>query len=250
MSRQTNAEDEAQFLKELAKVGGSVGNKALRDSLEWGEAHYSHVRQRLIDKGLVKIMRGGPGGSVYLLDSGSKDKHAQVVATKNEGAEVEWGHLSDAIENTEKPHPEDGTTDFTPAVLGDTNAVAMNIQSFMDQYDGGVYYVPNYQRDSSQWDESKRSLFIESLINNITIPPLFVYPDAPNKNEIVDGQQRVSTIRDFFANKLTLVSEDDAEYRDNVGPIIQGKKYKRPSRKDTNSNQEVSSNNYQTPGTT
>ena len=31
MSRQTNAEDEAQFLKELAKVGGSVGNKALRD---------------------------------------------------------------------------------------------------------------------------------------------------------------------------------------------------------------------------
>jgi hypothetical protein len=86
-------------------------------------------------------------------------------------------------------------------------------------------YVPDYQRDSSQWDTPKRSLFIESLINNITIPPLIVYPDAPDRNEIVDGQQRVTTIRDFLAGKFALVSEEDAEYRDNVGPIIQGKKY-------------------------
>jgi len=95
----------------------------------------------------------------------------------------------------------------------------------MDQFADEIYFVPDYQRDSSQWDLPKRSLFIESLINNITVPPLIAYPDPEQKHEIVDGQQRVTTIRDYLSGRFPLASEDEVEYRENVGPIIQGKTF-------------------------
>jgi hypothetical protein len=119
--------------------------------------------------------------------------------------------------------PEDLAQGFEPAVRGDTNSVATDIEAFMRRFDDGTYYVPDYQRDSSQWDLPKRSLFIESLINNITIPPLIVYPVTTDRYEIVDGQQRVTTIRDFLGGKFDLASEEETDYRDNVGPIIQCK---------------------------
>jgi hypothetical protein len=113
---------------------------------------------------------------------------------------------------------------FVPLVRGNTTTLSMNVASFMDQFADGIYYVPDYQRDSSQWDFSKRSLFIESLINNITVPPLIAY-FINLKHEIVDGQQRVTTVRDYMAGKFSLALQEEADYRENVGPLIQGKTF-------------------------
>lgn len=63
-------------------------------------------------------------------------------------------------------------TTFAPLVSGDTKSQSLNVRSMMDSFDHQKYYVPDYQRDSSQWDIPKKSLFIESLINNLTISPL------------------------------------------------------------------------------
>ena len=114
---------------------------------------------------------------------------------------------------------------FVPLVRGNTTTQSINVELFMAQFSDGTYYVPDYQRDSSQWDLPKRSLFIESLINNITVPPLIAYPDTEQAHEIVDGQQRITTIRDFLNDRFPLASEDETEYRENVGPIIQGKTF-------------------------
>jgi hypothetical protein len=119
---------------------------------------------------------------------------------------------------------------FFPLVKGDTTTINPNVRSVMDELDRGRYYIPEYQRDSSEWDVDKRSLFIESLINNMTIPPLIVFPeDDPDtgreRKQVVDGQQRLSTIRDFIHGRFTLAPESDVEYADNVGPLIQGKTF-------------------------
>lgn len=92
-------------------------------------------------------------------------------------------------------------TEFTPLVRGRTTSASPNVSSVMDEMNAGNYYVPDYQRDSEQWDLPKRSLFMESLINNLTIPPLIVYPeDDPvrgiERHQIIDGQQRLTTIHD------------------------------------------------------
>lgn len=63
--------------------------------------------------------------------------------------------------------------------------------------------IPDYQR-RPVWDNEKKSLFIESLILNIPIPPIFLFEYEIGKYEIMDGQQRTSTIREFYNNDLTL----------------------------------------------
>ena len=68
---------------------------------------------------------------------------------------------------------------------------------------GWMDVKPFYQR-RPRWDEERQSRLIESFIMNIPIPPLFVYESDLAKYEVMDGQQRISAIKDFYSNKLKL----------------------------------------------
>ncbi|HZV01815.1 MAG TPA: DUF262 domain-containing protein [Planctomycetota bacterium] len=119
---------------------------------------------------------------------------------------------------------------FVPLVKSATTSQSPNVRSIMDEMADGTYLIPDYQRDSSQWDREKKSRFIESLINNLTVPPLIVYPeDDPKsgleKRHIVDGQQRLTTIREFLADGFALSKAEDVEYAANVAALIAGKKF-------------------------
>ncbi|MFT8720067.1 DUF262 domain-containing protein [Acetobacter sp.] len=65
------------------------------------------------------------------------------------------------------------------------------------------YYVPGYQRELV-WTPAKQSKFIESVFMGLPIPFVFFWQDKDGRMEIVDGSQRLRTIRDFMANKFTL----------------------------------------------
>jgi hypothetical protein len=62
---------------------------------------------------------------------------------------------------------------------------------------------PEYQR-RLRWSDEKKSLLIESLLMNIPIPPVFLYEIDLNRYEVMDGQQRLVSILDFYENRLTL----------------------------------------------
>lgn len=62
---------------------------------------------------------------------------------------------------------------------------------------------PEYQR-RLVWDTKKRSKFIESLLMNIPIPPIFLYEYEYSRYEVIDGQQRLSSILDYYGNKFKL----------------------------------------------
>jgi hypothetical protein len=62
---------------------------------------------------------------------------------------------------------------------------------------------PEYQR-RLVWDDQKRSLFIESLLLNIPIPPVFLYEWDLSRYEVMDGQQRLNSIVDFYENLFPL----------------------------------------------
>lgn len=62
---------------------------------------------------------------------------------------------------------------------------------------------PEYQR-RLVWDAKKKSRFIESLLMNIPVPPIFLYETDLNRYEVMDGQQRLNTILEFYENNLTL----------------------------------------------
>jgi Protein of unknown function DUF262 len=62
---------------------------------------------------------------------------------------------------------------------------------------------PEYQR-RQVWDKSKQSRFIESLLMNLPVPPIFLFESEYNRYEVMDGQQRLSSILAFYQNRLKL----------------------------------------------
>ncbi len=62
---------------------------------------------------------------------------------------------------------------------------------------------PFYQR-RPRWDPIRQSRLIESFIMNIPVPPLFVFESNLAKYEVMDGQQRITAVRDFYANLYPL----------------------------------------------
>lgn len=62
---------------------------------------------------------------------------------------------------------------------------------------------PEYQR-RQVWDRAKQSRFIESLLMNLPVPPVFLYEPEYSRYEVMDGQQRLSSILSFYENRLKL----------------------------------------------
>lgn len=62
---------------------------------------------------------------------------------------------------------------------------------------------PLYQR-RGRWDIKKQSRLIESFLINIPVPPIILYEIDYNSYEVMDGQQRITAIRDFYTNKFSL----------------------------------------------
>jgi uncharacterized protein with ParB-like and HNH nuclease domain len=62
---------------------------------------------------------------------------------------------------------------------------------------------PFYQR-RLRWDEQKQSQLIESFLINIPVPPIILYETEYNSYEVMDGQQRITAIKDFYNNDLEL----------------------------------------------
>ncbi len=62
---------------------------------------------------------------------------------------------------------------------------------------------PEYQR-RLVWDNKQRSTFIESLLMNLPVPPVFLFEIEYSRYEVIDGQQRLSTISGFYENRIKL----------------------------------------------
>jgi hypothetical protein len=69
---------------------------------------------------------------------------------------------------------------------------------------------PDYQR-LFRWNRDQQSLFIESLLLEIPIPPIFFYENQDGQWELLDGLQRLSTVIKFMGNDADVPEA----YRDN-----------------------------------
>lgn len=62
---------------------------------------------------------------------------------------------------------------------------------------------PFYQR-RSRWDATMQSRLIESFLINIPVPPILLFERDYNSYEVMDGQQRITAIQNFYENHLKL----------------------------------------------
>lgn len=67
-----------------------------------------------------------------------------------------------------------------------------------------VIFIPSYQRDYV-WTADLKSKFIESIILGIPMPPLFAFTlDDSGNMELIDGVQRLTTIKEFYNSKFKI----------------------------------------------
>ncbi len=94
----------------------------------------------------------------------------------------------------------------------DSNSI--NIASFWEGFSLGKFnFDPPYQRDSV-WDEEKQSFFIDSILRNYPIPPIFLHQKIDDDTgkitfEVVDGKQRLTAIVNFIDGQITSASEEE-----------------------------------------
>ena len=62
---------------------------------------------------------------------------------------------------------------------------------------------PEYQR-RLVWDQVKKSRLIESLLMNVPIPNVFLFEKELHRYEVMDGQQRLHTVFDFYEDNFAL----------------------------------------------
>ena len=63
---------------------------------------------------------------------------------------------------------------------------------------------PGYQRRRVWKDNKRKSLLIESLMLRIPIPAFYFYENEDGKYQVIDGQQRLTTIREFVNGEFRL----------------------------------------------
>jgi hypothetical protein len=76
---------------------------------------------------------------------------------------------------------------------------------------------PEYQR-RLRWDAKKKSKLIESFIMNVPVPPVFLYEKELGRFEVMDGQQRLNAISDFFSGNFPLEGLD-------IWPALNGRNF-------------------------
>jgi len=68
---------------------------------------------------------------------------------------------------------------------------------------GDIDLSPDFQRNLV-WDNLRKSRLIESVLLRIPLPIFYFAQDEEGKISVVDGLQRLSTIREFMDNKFSL----------------------------------------------
>ncbi|AOS64770.1 DUF262 domain-containing protein [Actinoalloteichus hymeniacidonis] len=90
-----------------------------------------------------------------------------------------------------------------------TRQLDLSFNELADMYTTGELVVqPEYQR-LFRWTEGAQSRFIETLILELPVPPIFLMETEENVYELIDGLQRVSSYLNFRG--LLKVGEGDAQ---------------------------------------
>ena len=106
--------------------------------------------------------------------------------------------------------------EIKPLIRESSTSESTNVKVVLDEMEAGSIVIPDYQRDSDQWDATTKSLLVESVINNLSIPAFFfevgLDANGVELNQVIDGQQRLTTLGQFYKNKFKLVPSSDAPY--------------------------------------
>lgn len=166
----------------------------------WGEKASENLPQKLQEdiKSLVKIahIHGSLKSATimhWLNEKGMADEYPAVI-------DVLQKHLITVIEDDE-------TVRSSAQKILDSNKIIIQQKSI--SVEGIINRIKHleinldteFQRKRSLWDEETKSQFIESLMLRIPIPPFYFDGTDDDSWLVIDGLQRLSTLKEFIIDK-------------------------------------------------
>lgn len=89
-----------------------------------------------------------------------------------------------------------------------TKSLDVSFNELYDMYQNMELTIsPDYQR-LFRWEEEKQSRFVESLILEMPVPPIFVIETVDGVYELIDGLQRISSYLHFRGERLGETEDD------------------------------------------
>ena len=106
---------------------------------------------------------------------------------------MEIQETSSDIEDKVDVETETSTVEFNIVVTASDWTLELLAKSFHD----GDIVIPDYQR-KFVWDIRRASTLIESFAIGLPVPQVFFYENTEGQLEVIDGQQRITSIAYFF----------------------------------------------------
>ena len=105
-------------------------------------------------------------------------------------------------ENTESKVTEEATP-YDPDKIK-VHSKQFNVKLISEMIDNGdIDFTPDFQR-KFVWDSHQKSKLIESILLRIPLPMFYLAEDEEGRITVVDGLQRLTTIKEFMDNKFPL----------------------------------------------
>jgi len=98
------------------------------------------------------------------------------------------------IDDTVEESTETSTVEFNIVVT----ATDWSLDQLATMFDNNDIVVPDYQR-KYVWDIRRASKLIESFAIGLPVPQVFFYENTDGQLEVIDGQQRITSIAFFFS---------------------------------------------------
>lgn len=139
----------------------------------------------------------------YLKDDSIFEESADVIEERLLGLSEEWMNeqaqgFESEVKEEEKPQPGYGPDDI---FVENKPFSLKQINDLIDERD--IELSPDFQRNFI-WDNTRQSRLIESIFLGLPLPSIYLSQYKDGRLTIVDGLQRIMTIRRFLRNELRL----------------------------------------------
>lgn len=116
------------------------------------------------------------------------------------------------LQETDGPEKwvEDEEEDEAPAVQFDIASYPsdLTLSVVHEMWKDGTIEIPEFQRNYV-WNVKQASLLVESFLLGLPVPQVFFYVDEDSKNQVIDGQQRITSIVYFLDGYFRDPNEPD-----------------------------------------
>lgn len=144
--------------------------------------------------------------------------------THSKGATQDHTFAATANENTEVFEEEDQSSTDLAAKPYDSASIRITTKNFSIRElctqidDDDLDLAPEFQR-SYVWPDKNKIRLIESVLLGIPLPVFYFNQDKTGAYQVIDGVQRLTTLKKFIDDEITLTKRD-LEYLDDLDGLV------------------------------